>query len=241
MNNSNTRRSKSQLEKDIMNALERLVIERGFINIPMLAVVKEAGIDANIFYRHYGTIDKLYEKFVSQYNFWLNDTLHISDIRQSGDKRFYAESLKRLYTELKKNIVMQKLLLWELEEDNPTTRGTANMREKLNLNLFAYYEEVFAKSGIDILGISAPLIAGIFYLILRHERSTFCSLDLTSEQGEKRILDAIDTLVDILFEKLEEKKRQKEIIQRMLEDNIPEVKIAEYLGISAYQLKKILA
>lgn len=35
------RRTKVQLEKDIMNALEQLVIERGFTNIPMLTRSKQ--------------------------------------------------------------------------------------------------------------------------------------------------------------------------------------------------------
>ena len=235
---SSTRRSKSQLEKDIMAALERLVTARGFMNIPMLALVKEAEVDPNVFYRHYGTVDKLYEKFVSRYNFWLNDTLNISDICQLGDKKFYAESLKTLFTELEKNSVMQKLLLWELEEDNSTTRGTANMREKLNLNLMAYYGEKFSTASIDINSLSALFIAGIFFLVLHRDRSTFCSVDFTTAEGRKRFLSSIDTLTDILFDQLKEKQRQEETVRKMQADGIPLTKIADYLGLSQYQLKK---
>lgn len=236
----NTRRSKQQLEKDIMGALERLVIERGFMNLPMLALVKEAKIDFNVFYRHCGSADDLFEKFTKQYNFWLSDTLNISNLRPLGDKIFFAESLKKIYSELEKNPVMQKLLLWELEEDNQITRGTADMREKLNLNLMAYYGEKFAPLRIDINAISALLIAGIFYLVLHRGRSTFCSVDDSNDEGKKRIINAIDTFTELLFDKLNEKQRQREMIQRMLKDGISKSKIADYLDISQYRLNEII-
>lgn len=239
MGRKTTRRSKGQLEKEIMEALERLVTTRGFMNIPMLALTKEADIDFSLLYRHYGTKDQLYEKFVSRYNFWPNDKLNLSDIPRLGDRKFYAESLKTIFTELEKNSVVQKLLLWELEEDNPITRNTANMRGKLSLNLMAYYGEKFNASGIDINSLSALFTAGIFFLVLRRDRSPFYSIDFTSAEGRKRFFDSIDTLTDILFNKLEEKHRQEETIRKMRADGISMTKIADYLGLSLYQLRII--
>ena len=49
-----------------------------------------------------------------------------------------------------------------------------------------------------------------------------------------------DTLTDILFDQLEEKQRQKETVRKMQADGIPLTKIADYLGLSQYQLKKII-
>lgn len=235
------RRTKVQLEKDIMDALEQLITERGFMNIPMLTLVKAAGIDPNVFYRHYGTIENLFDKFTGQYDFWLNDIVNISDLPKLGEKKFYAEALKELYNELVKSPVMQKLLAWELAEDNPTTRRTSGIREKLNLNLIAYYEELFQSSGIDIKSVTALLTGGIYYVALRQERSKFCSVDFRTEDGQKRLANAVDMLVNMLFDKLEQKQKQHQMIQKMQNDGISQTKILEYLDISPYQYKKIMA
>lgn len=237
----NARRTKVQLEKDIMNALEQLIIERGFMNIPMLTLVKAAGIDPNVFYRRYGTIENLLDKFTGQYDFWLNDILNISNLPKLGERKFYAEALKKLYNELVKSPVMQKLLAWELSEDNPTTRRTAGIREKLNLNLIAYYEELFQSSGIDIKSITALLTGGIYYLALRQGHSKLCSIDFGTEEGQKRLANAIDLIVNMLFDKLEQKHRQYVMIQKMQNDGITQGKIIEYLDITPYQYKKIMA
>lgn len=235
------RRTKVQLEKDIMDALEQLIIERGFMNIPMLTLVKAAGIDPNVFYRHYGTIENLLDKFTSQYDFWLNDIVNISNLPKLGNKKFYTETLKGLYNELAKSPVMQKLLAWELAEDNPTTRRTAGIREKLNLNLIAYYEELFQSAGIDIKSITALLTGGIYYLALYQNRSKLCTIDFSTEEGQKRLANAIELLVNMLFDKLEQKQKQQQIIQKMQNDGILQAKILEYLDITPYQYKKIMA
>lgn len=235
------RRTKVQLEKDIMNALEQLIVERGFMNIPMLTLVKAAGIDPNVFYRRYGTIGTLFDKFISQYDFWLNDIQNISNLPKLGERKFYAESLKKLYNELIKTPVMQKLLAWELAEDNPTTRRTVGLREKLSLNLIAYYEELFHTSGIDIKSVTALLTGGIYYLALRQEHSKFCTIDFSTEEGQKRLANAVEMLVNLLFDKLEQKQKQQQMIQKMQDDGILQTKILEYLDITPYQYKKIMA
>lgn len=235
------RRTKVQLEKDIMNALEQLIVERGFMNIPMLTLVKAAGIDPNVFYRHYGTIENLLDKFTSQYDFWLNDIANISNLPKLGERKFYAETFKELYNELVKSPVMQRLLVWELAEDNPITRRTAGIREKLNLHLIAYYEELFQSSGIDIKSVTALLTGGIYYLALRQGHSKFCSIDFNTEEGQKRLVNVIDMLINMLFDRLEQKQKQCQIIQKMQNDGIAQNKILEYLDITPYQYKKIMA
>lgn len=46
-------------------------------------------------------------------------------------------------------------------------------------------------------------------------------------------------IAGILFDQLEKKQRQEESIRKMQADGIPMYKIADYLGLSLYQLKKI--
>lgn len=235
-----TRRNKAQLEIDIMNAFEKLVIERGFTDIPLLVLVKEANIDPNIFYRMYGTIDKLCEEFTGKYDFWVNETLRISDIKSLGDRKFYASALKTLFTELLNNGVMQKLLLWEISDNNSTTRKTAAIREKLTSGLRAYYEGVFKPAGIDINTLTAWFISGIYYLVLHKDISMFCSVDFSKEDGGRRLCKAIDFVVDLVFDKLEQREKEKAMIVRMQEKGICRKDICEILNISSYQYGRIL-
>ena len=84
---------------------------------------------------------------------------------------------------------MQQLLIWELSDDNPTTRRTAQLRESINEPLIRLLEHKFKDSSLDINVISAIIISGIYYLILHRKRSHFCDVDYNSRAGKDRFLD----------------------------------------------------
>lgn len=224
------RRTNKQLENDVMSALEALITERGFMNTSLLSFLKMAGIDANVFYRHYGTLEQLYDKFIDQYDFRLYDTQN-SNMYKLENRQFCIKALKKLYVGLEKNMIMQKILLWELSNPNPTTRKTAAIRERMSLDIMKYISTVFSRTSIDIQPIATLLVAGVYYIILHRRNSAFCTLDFKTDHERKRIFKAIDMLVNLLFDKLEQEQRYKKMALRMKKDNISEEKIAYYLGV----------
>lgn len=222
-----------------MTELEKLVQEKGFANVSVTALMARANLEANVFYRRYGSIDNLYDRLAKRYDFWINDTIKISELNDLGPKLFFAKTLKTLYKELYENAVMQKLLIWEMTADNSTTRRTAQMRDTMNLNLVEYYDLMFKPLNINIRGIIALLISGIYYLILHKERAPFCSIDFNrADGGGKAFSEAVDTLVDLLFNQLESYNEKRESLNRMLKDGISKEKACQYLGISLTEFER---
>lgn len=234
------RRTKQQLEDDIINALERLLHEHNMSDIPLLTLAKEAKVDPNAFYRRFGTMDNLYDQFVGKYDLWMNEVVNITDIRSQGAEKFYAEALKALFKALLHNNSMQKILLWELSFDNPTTRKTASTRAALNMGFMVYYSNLFKHTGIDIGSLTTLFISGIYYLVLHRNHAASYLVDLNTHEGQEKVCKAIDTLVGILFEAVTQKEKLRNTILKMENDKIPHNKICDYLGISTYQLKKAL-
>lgn len=234
------RRSKQQLEEDIMNALERLLHKHNMSDIPLLTLAKEAKVDPNAFYRRFGTMDNLYDQFVCKYDLWMNEVVNIAGIRSQGAEKFYAEALKTLFKELLRNNSMQKILLWELSFDNPTTRRTSSTRAALNMGFMVYYNNLFKHTGIDIGSLTTLFISGIYYLVLHRSHTASYLADLNTPEGQEKVCKAIDMLTGILFDAIKRKEKLKETILKMENDKIPHSKICEYLGITAYQLKKAL-
>lgn len=54
--------------------------------------------------------------------------------------------------------VLQRLLVWELAEDNPTTRRLATSREQFYAEVFAGYKHLFEGTGLHIDIISALIM-----------------------------------------------------------------------------------
>lgn len=223
-----------------MGALEQLIIKHGFTGVKMSNLTQKAKIQAHVFYRH-GTLDNLFEELVSKYDFWLNGVLDLSELRNLSPREFFAKMLKTLYTSLEKEPIMQKLLIWELSENKPITRKTAGMRDLMATSLLAYYTGIFKSSDIDIKNIIAILFAGVYYLVLHRECSTFLSVNFNTDEGREAFFDAVDTLTNAIFDKIEREQQLQVIIRKMQDDKIPLEKISIYLSLPVKQLKKIAA
>jgi AcrR family transcriptional regulator len=235
------RRTNEQIDKEVISELEKLVAEYGFGNVNLSALMKAANIEANVFYRRYGSMENLYDRLAKQYDFWINDTIDVSSLNILGPKKFFAETFKTLYRNLSDNTVMQKLLLYEMSVINETTKRTAETRDIMNLNLIAFYDNLFKPAKINIKAIMANLIGGIYYLILHRRCAKTCTIDFSTQEGEKVFFEWIDFLTDAIFDKLEAYERNRKAAQEMLSDGISEFKICKYMGINKNDLKMLLS
>lgn len=240
-NERSPRRKNEQLKNDVMDALEKEILQHGFTNVKVNNLLHEARIQPNVFYNRYESLDKLLDEYVGKYNFWLNDVLNMTELEHLGPKKFYAEMLKKIFVRLVKEPVMQKILIWELSENNVSTRRTADIRDTMTSSLNAYYKSIFKSSGIDISTITAIFFAGVYYLVLQRERSTVLAVDFNTDEGRKLFSDAIDTLTGLLFDKAGEQQEKYRMIRKMLDDKIPMSKISEYLDLPVKQLEKIVS
>lgn len=232
------RRTQAQLEEDIMNALEELVIKNGFSKILLTDLINQSGIEATVFYRRYGTIDNILAILSKRYDFWINDAIDIKQLNVLGPRDFYASVLKLLYKELKGNLTMQKLLVWELNEDNEETRRTSNIRETMNMSLISYYDQLFQHTNVDIKCATAILISGIYYLVLHRDRSQFCTIDFNSKESDAIINRSIESITELIFRELDKVNMLRGVIERMRDGGIEDGKICEFLNISSVELKK---
>ena len=55
----------------------------------------------------------------------------------------------------------------------------------MNLNLIAFYDNLFRPAKINIKAIMANLIGGIYYLILHRRCAKTCTIDFNTQEGEK--------------------------------------------------------
>lgn len=124
---------------------------------------------------------------------------------------------------------------------NETTKRTAETRDIMNLNLIAFYDNLFKPAKINIKAIMANLIGGIYYLILHRRCAKTCTIDFSTQEGEKVFFEWIDYLTDTIFDKLEAYERNRKAAQEMLSDGISEFKICKYMGINKNDLRILLS
>lgn len=192
------RRSKAAIEQAVLDAVHELIEEVGFSKVTLTGIAARAQIEPTVFYRRYSNLDELFAIYTHKYDYWLAGITELLPSNLS-DEESMKWILHNLVKALYKNKGMQQLLIWELSDDNPVTRRTATLRERINDSLIKELDKKFNISGLDMNVITGIIISGIYYLILHRNMSTFCNVDFATKAGKDRMNATIDQLVEIIF------------------------------------------
>ena len=215
------RRTKIAIDRDVLNAVNSLIEEVGFANVNLTSIAQRAKIESTVFYRRYNSLEDLFDRYTEKYDFWFSNIAESIPLDQS-DEDIFKTLLSNLITALYKSKGMQQLLIWELSDDNKTTRKTARLREMINEPLIQMLEARFGNSGININAISAIVISGIYYLILHRKRSTFCRVDFATKEGKKQLDTAVNQLISILYQVARSQQEKIDIADKLRAEGVSE-------------------
>lgn len=194
------RRTKATIIEDIRKAAVESVLKRGFSGSLVSEIIKKAKVEPVVFYNRYHNLEEFFSEFVKGYDYWFSDVAKEANKQEKPYDQFIAliEGLQECLIE---KSVMQELIRWEIAEGNDITKRTASIREMFTLPLAEKYDDLFKNSGIDFVAIATIIVSGLYYLYLHKDRSTFCNIDMNTEEGRNRINQAIKFLSELLFSK----------------------------------------
>jgi AcrR family transcriptional regulator len=192
-----TRRNKQKVRYDLLDAVGKTLKERGFNQLGINTVAEMAGTDKNAIYRHFGSFEQLLDQYLEKQDFWLKSLSTYKDTKVENHKQFIKDLLLGQYETINRNKELQQLLIWELGELSQRTKSLSQRREQLSEAILKQYESHF-QGEMDFNVMMSIIIAGIYYLILHKEHSTFCLVDFKNEKD--RIHKGIDQLIEIIFQ-----------------------------------------
>ena len=193
-------RDKEETKARILAAVGKLLAESGFKQLGVNAIAREAGVDKVLIYRYFENLPTLLQTFGKEGNYWLSVEELVGD-----ESTTEAESLDewmhllliRFLRDLQQRSITQEILRWELLEGNELTQELAQVRDRMAIKSLKFLNQKCSfPPDKDIPAISAVLIAGIVYLVLRTKVSpSFLGIDFSSPAGWQRIEAAISSLV----------------------------------------------
>ena len=194
------RRTKATITENIRKAAVESVLKRGFSGSLVSEIIKKAKIEPVVFYNRYQNLEEFFSEFVKGYDYWFSDVAKEANKLETPHDQFIAliEGLQECVIE---KSVMLELIRWEIAVDNDITKRTASIREMFTLPLAEKYDDLFKNSGIDFVAIATIIVSGLYYLYLHKDRSTFCNIDMNTEEGRNRVNQAIKFLSELLFSK----------------------------------------
>lgn len=237
------RRTNAEVEGAISAAMEKLVNECGFLKITANMIMEEAKIESPVFYNRYGSIDDLIYEYISENDFWIKGTLPFKDIEKIGPEEYYVQTLLKLSKTLHDSKAAREVLIWELMSDSEASCKVARLKEMENEALLVYYSRLFKNKRINIRAITAMLIAGIYYMAIHKDKSTFCGLDINIKEDEATIENFIRNIAKGLFSDIDHgyiDSRTIDTAKKMAEKGIDIKTISDILDIEENDVEYIL-
>lgn len=230
------------LERDFMNAIKAVIEEEGFSRTTLAAITEKAGIVPNVFYNRFKSLDDLFDEYIKKFDYWLVDVAGNIEAQEIEDHSVTFENILVALTEsLYTNRSMQQILLWELAEENEITLRSAKLREANTSGIVESFDNYYKTidSDMDIRVVSALFIAGIYYLILHRQRSTFCGVDFNKKEGRELLVRNIRELSKLIFHKEEVLDETFRIAQNMKSKGFDTETILEITGLSPEQTDRL--
>lgn len=234
------RRSKFTQYRDILDAIAELVGEEGFANISLTSISQITNIGGTVIVRNFGSLESLLDRYAQIFDYWYDDIIQTAKSGNPDEpEQLYREILCNTINSLYKNKNMRQLLLWEMTEENDTTKRVAYNREHIYDDVLNNYEEVFKDSGLDIRTMTGIIVAGISYLLMYRKKSSFLGVDYSQTKKKERLIKAVSDIVSLYFSALKQKKEIIVAAKNLKERGVDTAIIADCLHIDREVVEKL--
>ena len=192
-----SRRTSKEIERSIYQAAGKIAVKKGVKHISLRSVAEEAEMDIGVLNRRFKDNDDLIREYTKRYDFFINDLLVLVNPDEFTSPRSYFESLANVFVkQLYRNKEMQAIMRWEMSYDTALTRRSARKRDELLSEVLPQISSRISSSyGCDPNAILAVLVAGMYYIVLRENRSPFCGIVFNSKEGRKTLSEALSVAI----------------------------------------------
>lgn len=204
------RRNKELTKRSLIQAVGDIIDAEGYRGLGVNKIARTAGVDKQLIYRYFDSAEKLIEQYILEKDFWTTFSKQLQELPQdnSGEnlQNLVKSILQNQYRFFQDAAEMQRLILWEITERTTLMDGVSNAREVMGSEFLKLTDRHFHDSDINFRGISALLVAGIYYLVLHSKTntSTFCGLNLKTKEGREEIIKSISKVIDLVFKDLKQ-------------------------------------
>ncbi len=190
------RRNRAKTTQRIVEALEEVIAERGLEGVGVNRVAEKANVSKVLIYRYFGGMEGLLEYYVKMGKLFpvFNPAVldQIRPLHESDVARIWYRQVIQTYRYFRTFKAAREILKASVIENDSIAETTARAQDEELTRLVSQLSFV---KGADTQAISAVILGAMTYLtIMAQNDRTMVSIDLRSEDGWKRIENAVKAI-----------------------------------------------
>ena len=189
------RRTEKEIEQDVMRAIATIISEKGISSVTIKEVSNLSKTDVIVLERRFKNDEGLIKAYTSQFDYFLNDNIAINPNDYENAETFFMNLIEKFIDAIYKNKDMQSIMVWEMYENSSLTQKSARKREVTLKEFLPSFTKQINNEKISPRALFAVLTGGLYYVLLRGNRSTFCGLDFNTKSGRKLLAETIFKIV----------------------------------------------
>ncbi|HCO66541.1 MAG TPA: TetR family transcriptional regulator [Dysgonomonas sp.] len=187
-------KNRTVTEKRFIDAVEQLIIEKGFEKLGVNAVAEKAGMDKKLIYRYFGSLDGLIYECLKRNDFWMNVPDDIPELPQL--KEYAKQMFRNQISHLRENRILNRLSRWELTSNSKIVKEIRDKRESAGLGRLTAIEPLINLAPRELAAIVTIVTAGITYLAIAEENCRYYNnINIQSDEGWEELAKGIDKII----------------------------------------------
>jgi len=207
-------RNRTLSEEKLITTVSEMIEETGFEKLGINQVAKRAGLNKNLIYRYFGTLDGLICACIEKYDFWINFPRTLPPSMELSD--FLKKMFRRQIEQLHKRPILKRLYRWELSTHNVMIDQLRQQREETRLWLIDAVSQRIGRAPKEVAAVGTIVGASIDYLAMLED---FCpaynGIPLTQNEGWEQVFNGIDLMIDGWFGKFENSETRTCLFKRL--------------------------
>lgn len=189
------RRTNRQVMDSIIAAVAKVVARKGISNVTLRDVAKEAKMDIKVVQRRFPTDGDLMELYAGRLDDFITACFSHSD--HLPVEVYYLEAVRNFMDRIDDYPEMKELILWELTEKTPQSKTSSQNRDDILANLVKKDLPHAVEGSVEdrLRTLILLSVAGIIYLMLLGEQSSFFGTEFFTQKGREKVLDSFSSLL----------------------------------------------
>ncbi|HZY36195.1 MAG TPA: TetR/AcrR family transcriptional regulator [Mucilaginibacter sp.] len=190
--------------RELLNAIGELLLTHGYTGLKVSKIARHIGKDKSTIRYHFGKLADLEKAYIQEKDHWppFFERFRLDgDAGKSDVQKLFTELMQENFRSFMANPEMQKIILWQISEENPLMRSISEAREAQGAKLLAKASPYFVPAGISFKAITGLLLGGIYYFVLHAStnKSTVCGIDVNLESDRKIVMKSIGQIIEWAF------------------------------------------